>query len=153
MVHRDRLYVARALEQRVDELDIAVTAQAENVGHLLPDQIIDNDLGSIQNIARGHRCILLCELLAIVATCEQRSMRPRECLHVRGIANCARRSGVPAASSRRTLVPRTRSSHDLAAGAFANFGFKSGTRIIEFLVSLDSEVRIRTRCNLVRTSE
>jgi hypothetical protein len=35
-----------------------------------------------------------------------------------------------------TLVPRTRSSHDFAAGAFANFGFKSGTRIIELLVSL-----------------
>jgi hypothetical protein len=33
------------------------------------------------------------------------------------------------------LVPRTRSSHDFAAGAFANFGFKSGTRIIELLVS------------------
>jgi hypothetical protein len=35
----------------------------------------------------------------------------------------------------RALVPRTRSSHDFAAGAFANFGFKSGTRIIELLVS------------------
>src|SRR5712691_11785197 len=39
------------------------------------------------------------------------------------------------------LVPRTRSSHDLAARVFANFGFKSGTRIIGLLVSLDSEVR------------
>src|SRR5262245_61880951 len=39
------------------------------------------------------------------------------------------------------LVPRTRSSHDFAASAFANFGFKSGTRIIELLVSFDSEVR------------
>ena len=33
------------------------------------------------------------------------------------------------------LVPRTRSSHDLAAGTVANFGFKSGTRIIDLLVS------------------
>src|SRR6202008_1486381 len=33
------------------------------------------------------------------------------------------------------LVPRTRSSHDFAAGTVANFGFKSGTRIIELLVS------------------
>ena len=33
------------------------------------------------------------------------------------------------------LVPRTRSSHDIAAGTFANFGFKSGTRIIDLLVS------------------
>jgi hypothetical protein len=34
------------------------------------------------------------------------------------------------------LVPRTRSSHDLAAGTFANFGFKSGTTIIDLRVSL-----------------
>src|SRR5262249_34151098 len=33
------------------------------------------------------------------------------------------------------LVPRTRSSHHIAAGTVANFGFKSGTRIIAFLVS------------------
>ena len=33
------------------------------------------------------------------------------------------------------LVPRTRSSHHIAAGTVANFGFKSGTRIIELLVS------------------
>src|SRR5262249_34273950 len=33
------------------------------------------------------------------------------------------------------LVPRTRSSHDFPAGTVANFGFKSGTRIIELLVS------------------
>src|SRR5262244_2665700 len=33
------------------------------------------------------------------------------------------------------LVPRTRSSHDFSAGTVANFGFKSGTRIIELLVS------------------
>jgi hypothetical protein len=39
-------------------------------------------------------------------------------------------------------VPRTRSSHPLAANPIANFGFKRGTRIIELLVSLDSEVRM-----------
>jgi hypothetical protein len=33
-------------------------------------------------------------------------------------------------------VPRTRSSHDIAASTVANFGFKSGTRIIDLLVSL-----------------
>jgi drug/metabolite transporter (DMT)-like permease len=33
------------------------------------------------------------------------------------------------------LVPRTRSSHRIAASTVANFGFKSGTRIIEFRVS------------------
>src|SRR5712671_6729940 len=31
------------------------------------------------------------------------------------------------------LVPRTRSSHDFAAGTVANFGFKSGTSIIMLL--------------------
>src|SRR5262249_53702395 len=35
-----------------------------------------------------------------------------------------------AASLRRTLVPRTRSSHEFSAGTIANFGFKSGTSII-----------------------
>jgi uncharacterized protein (DUF2147 family) len=34
------------------------------------------------------------------------------------------------------LVPQTRSSHTIAASAIAHFGFKSGTRIIELLVSL-----------------
>src|SRR5215471_5584080 len=33
------------------------------------------------------------------------------------------------------LVPRTRSSHIFSAGTVANFGFKSGTRFIELLVS------------------
>src|SRR5205807_6955151 len=33
------------------------------------------------------------------------------------------------------LVPRTRSSHHFSAGTVANFGFKSGTRIIDLLVS------------------
>jgi hypothetical protein len=33
------------------------------------------------------------------------------------------------------LVPRTRSSHAFSAGTVANFGFKSGTRIIDWPVS------------------
>src|SRR5262249_7098762 len=40
------------------------------------------------------------------------------------------------------LVPRTRSSPGVAARSVANFGFKSGTRIIDLLVSFDSEVRL-----------
>src|SRR5215471_13470464 len=50
---------------------------------------------------------------------------------------CPDRPGarVAGAGSRARLVPRTRSSHDLAAGTVANFGFKSGTRIIDLLVS------------------
>ena len=38
---------------------------------------------------------------------------------------------MPPQSMHGSLVPRTRSSHDFSAGAFANFGFKSGTRIID----------------------
>jgi hypothetical protein len=51
------------------------------------------------------------------------------------------------------LVPRTRSSHNIAANAVANFGFKSGTRIIDLLVSFDSEVRTRVCRKVQRTSE
>jgi hypothetical protein len=50
-------------------------------------------------------------------------------------------------------VPRTRSSHTVAASPIANFGFKSGTRIIELLVSLGSEVRMRVCRKHLRTSE
>src|SRR5262245_44563392 len=41
------------------------------------------------------------------------------------------------------LVPRTRNSHDFAAGTVANFGFKSGTRIIMLLVSFRSRSSLR----------
>ncbi len=47
------------------------------------------------------------------------------------------------------LVPRTRSSPNIAAGDVANFGFKSGTRIIDLLVSFDSEVRLGACCKVV----
>ena len=59
VVHRDGLDVVLALEQRVDELDIAVAAEAENVGDLLLDQIVDNDLGSVELVACRHRAVLL----------------------------------------------------------------------------------------------
>jgi hypothetical protein len=52
---------------------------------------------------------------------------------------CSRDNGRQAQDS---LVPRRRSSHNIAASAVANFGFKSGTRIIGLLVSFESEVRI-----------
>ena len=51
------------------------------------------------------------------------------------------------------LVPRTRSSHDFSAGTVANFGFKSGTRIIELLVSSRFRSSLRGRCESLRTSE
>src|SRR5262249_51925444 len=52
-----------------------------------------------------------------------------ECVHARD--PCRLR-----AKERSELVPRTRSSHTLAANPIANFGFKRGTRIITLLVSL-----------------
>ncbi len=51
VMHGDRLDVVRALVERVDELDIAVAAQAEGVGDFLADQIIDNDLRAIELVA------------------------------------------------------------------------------------------------------
>src|SRR5205085_2306226 len=69
----------------------------------------------------------------------------------------------PAAKARREIgelieqpfrpVPRTRSSHDFAAGTVANFGFKSGTRIIELLVSSRSRSSLRGHGKCWRTSE
>jgi hypothetical protein len=54
VMHRDRLDIALALVQGVDELDIAVAAQPEDKGHLLPYQIVDDDLDSIELVGR-HR--------------------------------------------------------------------------------------------------
>src|SRR5712675_552148 len=50
-------------------------------------------------------------------------------------------------------VPRTRSSHQFSAGTVANFGFKSGTRIIELLVSFRFRSSLRDRGKRRRTSE
>jgi hypothetical protein len=55
MMHRNRLELVGTLVQRVDELDIAVTAQAEHLRHLLLDQVVDDDLRPIERIARRHR--------------------------------------------------------------------------------------------------
>ena len=52
VVHGNGLDVSLALEQRVDELDVAVPTQAEDVRRLLLDQIVDNDLGAIEHISR-----------------------------------------------------------------------------------------------------
>src|ERR1700704_4190180 len=51
------------------------------------------------------------------------------------------------------LVPRTRSSHDFAAGTVANFGFKRGTRIIMLLVSFRFRSSLRGRGECWQTSE
>ena len=53
VVHRDSLEVVLALVQRVDELNVAMAAKAEDVGHLLPNQIVDNDLCSVELVG-GH---------------------------------------------------------------------------------------------------
>src|ERR1700726_623560 len=55
VMHRDGLELVGTLVQRVDELDIAVTAQAEHLRHFFLDQIVDDNLGPIERIARRHR--------------------------------------------------------------------------------------------------
>src|SRR5205085_2321345 len=49
-MHRDGLDVALAFVQRVDELDVAVAAQAEGVRHLLADQVVDDDLAAVEPV-------------------------------------------------------------------------------------------------------
>ena len=51
MVHRDGLDLLAALIERVDELDVAVAAEAEDLRHLLLDQVIDNHLGAVEHVA------------------------------------------------------------------------------------------------------
>ncbi len=55
MMHGDRLDVARALIKRVNKADVAMAAQSEGIRHLLPDQIIDDDLTAIQHVT--HRLL------------------------------------------------------------------------------------------------
>jgi hypothetical protein len=61
MVHGYRRDLMAALIQRVDELDVAMPAQAENLRHLLLDQIIDNDLGAIERVS-CHWFLLTCSM-------------------------------------------------------------------------------------------
>src|SRR5262249_44052527 len=51
------------------------------------------------------------------------------------------------------LVPRTRSSHTICCWFDGELGVQRGTRIIELLVVLDSEVRKSACCKVIRTSE
>ena len=68
------LMLVRALIQRIDELDIAVAAQAEHLRHLLLDQIVDDDLGTIEHITR-HCVHSLCSLndMTAQASCRLRA--------------------------------------------------------------------------------
>ena len=52
---RDGLDVLGALVQGVDEADVAVPAQAEGVGHLLLDEIVDDHLTAVQQVACHDR--------------------------------------------------------------------------------------------------
>ena len=54
---RDGLDVVGALVEGVDEADIAVAAQAEGVGHLLADQVIDDDLAAVEHVV-AHRSLV-----------------------------------------------------------------------------------------------
>ena len=59
----------------------------------------------------------------------------------------------PAAALLVSLMPRTRSSHHSCRESGCELRVQSGIRIIDLLVSFDSEVRIRTCYNIGRTSE
>src|ERR1700756_3434653 len=61
-----------------------------------------------------------------------------------------REQGAP---MRAALVPRTRSSHHNCRESGCELRVQSGTRIIELLVSFDSEVRIGMCGKIGRTSE
>ena len=59
MMYRNGLDVGRALVQRVDELDVAMAAQAEHLRHFLLDQVVDNDLRPVELVRCRHRIGLL----------------------------------------------------------------------------------------------
>ena len=59
VMHRNGFQLVGPLIQRVDELDIAVTAQPEHLRHFFLDQIVDDDLGTIERITCRHRITLL----------------------------------------------------------------------------------------------
>ena len=65
-MHRDGLEFVGALIQRIDELDIAVTAQAEHLRNFLLDQIVDDNLGTIERITCAI-ALLSCSLNDIAA--------------------------------------------------------------------------------------
>ena len=77
VMHRDGLDVVRALVERVDELDVAVAAQAEHVGHLLADEIVDDDLAAVEHVLRPSG------LLQVSA---RGGARRDECGRIHGIA-------------------------------------------------------------------
>ena len=79
VMHRDGLDVVRSLVQRVDELDIAVAAQAEHLRHLFLDQIVDDDLGTIEHVARRHCKKLRRHPEALAAKRRASKDRPQAC--------------------------------------------------------------------------
>ena len=60
VMHRDGFELVSTFIQRIDELDIAVTAQAEHLRNFFLDQIVDDNLGTIERITR--HCVLSCSL-------------------------------------------------------------------------------------------
>jgi len=47
VAHRERLYLAGALMERIQKADVPVAAQAEDVGDVFLNEIIDDDLATI----------------------------------------------------------------------------------------------------------
>ncbi|MNC91364.1 hypothetical protein D3C83_76120 [compost metagenome] len=57
MVHGDRLDVAGARVQCVDEADVTVPAEPEDVRHLLADQVIDDDARAVARLGGLAWCV------------------------------------------------------------------------------------------------
>ena len=59
MMDGDRLDIVRPLIHRIDQPDIAMSAQPENIGHILADQIVDDHLTAVEFVAVRHENIPL----------------------------------------------------------------------------------------------
>ncbi len=56
VVDRDRLDVVPPLVKGIDELDVAMPAQAERIGHLLANEVVDDDLCTVEHVLRHREC-------------------------------------------------------------------------------------------------
>jgi hypothetical protein len=54
VVDGDRGNLVGALVEGVDEADVAVPAEPEDVGHFLADEIVDDDLATVEDVGSGR---------------------------------------------------------------------------------------------------
>ena len=78
VMDRDGLDLVRPPIERIDELDVAVAAQPERIGHLLADEVVDDHLGAVEHVLAGHG--------GSVGARHVRGRRRDECGRIHGIA-------------------------------------------------------------------